>query len=427
MKVYLLPIALISLMCLSCEKNGGGDTLPGGEDIVEYGTLQSRSAKRGVCFNFAQLPSYDFPLLGDAVSWYYDWSSNVPGAEVDGYLSEYGIDFCPMIWNGNYNPDNIRTYKSSHPEAGYILAFNEPNLRDQANMTPAAAAELWPDIVALADEVGMKLISPAMNYGTLEGYSDPWKWMDEFLQQPGVSLDDIDGIAVHCYMNTLQALKDYIAGFKKYGKPIWLTEFCSTTGGTVSEVSQMNFMVEAINYLESDDDVFRYAWFIPRGGPLQSINNELLTSRSPIELTDLGKVFVNMSTQDKDVAYGPGTVIPAEHYCAVSGAVHLRPVTDVSGILELFDLKENTWVEYLADIPEAGVYTLEFRYRTSYATAMALSADGSQQTEMVDLPDTDNGWVTGKVEIELPAGVRTIRLAGTDAWSICLNWLRLNK
>ena len=84
-------------------------------------------------------------------------------------------------------------------------------------------------------------------------------------------------------------------------------------------------------------------------------------------------------------------------------------------------------VAVLADIPEAGVYTLEFRYRTSYATAMALSADGSQQTEMVDLPDTDNGWATGKVEIELPAGVRTIRLAGTDAWSICLNWLRLNK
>ena len=59
--------------------------------------------------------------------------------------------------------------------------------------------------------------------------------------------------------------------------------------------------------------------------------------------------------------------------------------------------------------------------------SMALSADGSQQAEMVDLPDTDNGWATGKVEIELPAGVRTIRLAGTDAWSICLNWLRLNK
>lgn len=420
---YFMILTLAAFMAVSCEKTGNGEGDGTVQDPVQYGVLQGKSQKRGVCFNFAQLPSYDFPLLGDAVSWYYDWSSNVPSAAVEPYLEEYGIDFCPMIWNGNYNPDNIRTYKKSHPEAEYILAFNEPNLTDQANMTPAQAALFWPDMVALADELGMKLISPAMNYGTLEGYSDPWVWMDEFLQQPGVSLDDMAGIAVHCYMNTSQALENYIDGFKKYGKPIWLTEFCATTGGAVSAVSQMNFMVESINYLESDEDVFRYAWFIPRGGPLNQINNQLLTDRSPIELTDIGNVFVNMSTQDKSVYYEAGTVIPAEHYSSVAGTVHARPSTDVSGILEITDVKKGNKVGYQVNIPEAGTYTLELRYSTYTDTSLdVLAGDSNVQ---IPLPDSDNEWKTLAADIAFPAGKTEIFLEGTEASGICLNWLRI--
>lgn len=420
---YLIILASAVISASSCEKDNGSGGGDDGEQPVEYETLQTRSPKRGVCFNFAQLPSYDFPLLGDAVSWFYDWSSNIPAATVEPYLEEYGIDFCPMIWNGNYNPDNIRNYKRAHPEAEYILAFNEPNLTDQANMTPAEAAVFWPDIVSLADELGMKLISPAMNYGTLEGYSDPWKWLDEFLQQPGVSADDIDGIAVHCYMNTSQALENYIDGFKKYGKPIWLTEFCAVTGGAVSEIAQMNFMVESINYLESDESIFRYAWFIPRGGPLNQINNQLLTDRTPIELTDLGKVFVNMSSQDKAVWYETGEAIPAEHYTSVAGKVHARPCTDVSGILEIFDVKEGNRVGYQLNVPEEGEYTVEIRYSTFSNTELELTAGDSSM--LLGLDDTDNKWETVSGLIHLPQGKTELFLEGTSAAGICLNWLRV--
>ena len=60
-----------------------------------------------------------------------------------------------------------------------ILAYNEPNLTDQANMTPTRASELWPNLVAVAEKLGMRLTSPAMNYGTLAGYSDPEVWLDD--------------------------------------------------------------------------------------------------------------------------------------------------------------------------------------------------------------------------------------------------------
>lgn len=73
-----------------------------------------------------------------------------------------------------------------------ILAYNEPNLTDQANMTPTRASELWPNLVAVAEKLGMRLTSPAMNYGTLAGYSDPEVWLDEFYSKPGVSLDDVE-------------------------------------------------------------------------------------------------------------------------------------------------------------------------------------------------------------------------------------------
>ena len=77
------------------------------------------------------------------------------------------------VYNQSEPIDRIRTYKATHPQCEYLLAFNEPNLTDQCNYTPQQAAVQWPRLKELADELGMKLVSPAMNYGTLGGYSDP--------------------------------------------------------------------------------------------------------------------------------------------------------------------------------------------------------------------------------------------------------------
>lgn len=388
---------------------------------------QHKSPKRGVGFNFGQIPDADVSLLGPALSWSYNWGINNSNT-VYSLFSQYGMDFCPMIWNTNWSEDSIRAFKAAHPSCRYLLAYNEPNLTDQANMVPSVAAKDWPRLVAIARELDMNIISPAMNYGTLAGYHDPWKWLDEFFAQPEVSIDDVDGIAIHCYMNSSTATMGFLDGFKKYGKPIWLTEFCSwgSSNSIVSEEAQIRFMVEMLNALEADKQVFRYAWFIPRANASWQAQSHqsLLTSVIPVELTNLGKVFVNMSTQDKSIWYRPGQEIPAEHYTGYTGDIHLQPTTDDSGVLDLTDLKKETAVEYQIELPEDGSYPLQLRYNTFYNSTLRVELDG-QSLGLLDLPNTDYVWQIHEVRIPLKAGKHTLRLSGTVGMPVTLNWIRI--
>lgn len=421
--------ATAAMLCFaSCDKFGGinnGDDNNGDEDNtpgVEETRLQKKSAKRGVSFNFNAIPEIDLPLLGPAITWSYNWGMSVSDAANEGF-KEYGLDYCPMVWNANWDPETV-TSITAKTSAKYLLAFNEPNLTDQANMTPEKAAEYWPAVLEAAKANNLKIISPAMNYGTLSGYNDPYKWLDEFFAQPGVSLDDVDGIAVHCYMGNAGAVMNYIDGFKKYGKPIWLTEFCNWVNDNVSLDSQKKYMVETINALEAEDAVYRYAWFIPRGNGDSKCHNSLLTSKKPFELTDLGQIFVNMSSWDKDLWYSVGDVIPAEQYNSCSGALHLETSTD-KGVLDLTDLKNDVSVDYQLNITETGMYALELRYCTFYETSAKILVDGEEVDEL-QFANTERKWDNLLYDkLHLEAGKHTITISGNSAFPLTLNWLKI--
>ena len=132
----------------------------------------AKSFKRGVGENQFALDGQMSPLA-PGVSWYYNWA-NTPAKGYQGSVIAFeGMDFVPMVWNANYSADNIREYVKSHPGVKYLLGFNEPNFKKQANMTPAEAAEKWGDVKALADELGLELVAPAMNYSPDAPYHDP--------------------------------------------------------------------------------------------------------------------------------------------------------------------------------------------------------------------------------------------------------------
>jgi hypothetical protein len=246
--------------------------------------------------------------------------------------------------------------------------------------------------------------------------------MDEFLAQPGVSLDQIDGIALHCYMPSASSVSGFLDRFSKYGKKLWLTEFCNGNSNNISEDSQLMYMCETLNMLEGRDDVAAYAWFMMRGGFNSQWHNNLLTSAQPFELTTLGKVFVNFSTFDKNLFYAPREVIPAEQYSAASGQIRLEPSTD-GGVLDISRLGKDAWVEYQLNVPSAGTYTLYLRYQTFSDASLSFSLDG-KEVAAKKIPNTTKVWTTSNFNIDLPAGKTTLRLTCTTATPVALNWIQ---
>lgn len=404
--LFLLSLLLFTGFT-SCEKED-----PSAETHT-YCLSQKRSAKRGVAQNSWAVPETDIANLAPGMSWTYNWGSNALSSTLTAALSENNVEFCPMAWNANYNEAGLRSAKE------WILGFNEPNLTDQCNMTPAQAAEHWPALVAIAKASGKKLVSPAMNYGTLSGYHDPIVWLDEFFALPGISLDDIDAIALHCYMPSASAVKSFIERFRKYGKPIWLTEFCNGEG-SVSENNQLSYLCETLNMLEQHDMVERYSWFMGRGGFNGSWHNNLLETTKPFGLTRLGQVFVNLSSFDDSIVYGKGDVIPAEQYCACDGYFHLAPSTD-GGVLDLTDFKQGCETRYHINLPDAGTYTFKLRYQTYMESTLAFGTEGAMDT--YNLQNTAHEWVTESFKLDLPAGKSDLVLKAGGAAGIMINWM----
>lgn len=369
-------------------------------------SLMTKSAKRGVAFNFSVAD--DLPLLTDAISWDYNWG-NDQNSFAASWMDEEKVEFCPMCWSNNYNANRIRAYVQTHPQTKYLLAYNEPNLTDQANMTPEKAAERWGEIKALAHELKLKLVSPAMNYGTLANYNDPIKWLDEFFLQPGVSIDDVDAISIHCYMASPQALQDYVARFYKYNKPIWMTEFCAWEDYAIhSAEDQMKYMCAVLNYMEQDPKIERYAWFIPRykdAFPYMS----LLTSVQPYELTPAGKVYCGFSSFDKSVWLRAAARVSATNYVALSDyQIQVRPSTDGEGLmLSVFSSEQSADYQIYVGKP-----TVEMQLRYAGGSGDMIVWVDDEPMALVALEATGNmkQWTTKTIPVNIPAGKHQLRL-----------------
>ena len=408
-------------------------------DSDTYTVKQSPSSKRGICFNTLYVA--DFDKLKAGVTWTYNWAANGFNYTLDPTATQAGIGYVPMVWNGEGGwADDVRRYKEAHPECEYILAYNEPNLTDQANMTPAQAAAKWPELKALAQELGLKIVAPAMNYGTLAGYSDPIKWLDEFFSQPGVSIDDVAALSLHCYMSVPGAVKSYVERFRKYDKPLWMTEFCSWEG-TVSAEDQREYMSTVINYFEAEPLIERYAWFKYDGSTSQNPHYALRQSGNQKgELSELGRIYVNMSSLDKNYYYGHNQVVPAEHYSnsniseAVDGgdgafsSVQLNLSSDKTGILEVANFGLPKWLEYQIAPVRADDYKLIIRYASKGDSRCKVFVDNSEVAE-IDLPKTGSytDWSTITTSpISLKSGQQTIRLQPSKGM-ISLNWWRYKR
>ena len=203
------------------------------------------------------------------------------------------VEFIPMTWGG-FNPNDVIPYIQRLVDEGKIskvLAFNEPDTKDQSNMTVDRAIELWPYLEALGIPIG----SPSM------ATSPTGKWMTDFMKRAKGLGYRIDFICVHDYTSACNVsnLKRKIDNtYNAYEKPILLTEFAiadrtTTTieGNSWKPEQILKYMKSALDYLENADNVLGYAWFSFGIKEAQGWPSALFDESN--NLTELGEYYSN--------------------------------------------------------------------------------------------------------------------------------------
>lgn len=133
--------------------------------------------------------------------------------------------------------------------------------------------------------------SPAIANGR---YGLPW--LISFISDlGGLQACGIDQIVLHVYSSSIDDFKTHIEEvYNTFGLPIWVTEFaCSNLDpkAPVSEEDVLKFMREAVQFLEQEEYVDKYAWF----GAMENIGEDVgranaLQKRG--ELTEAGKLYL---------------------------------------------------------------------------------------------------------------------------------------
>ena len=260
------------------------------------GPVQPKSPKRGVAYDFASLT--DLQALSAGVSWWYNWSAHPSNALPSTAAAQAAMDYIPMLWNASYDAPSVEAYILANPGIKYLLVLNEPNLVDQADLTPAQAAAAWPGYEAVAAATGAKIVGPAITWGTMPNFSDPVVWLDAFIaayqSANGGRSPQIDYLAFHWYDYGLGAQLDRLT---KYGKPFWVTEFANWHNGDGAAAidtlqKQQDQMTDMVGTCETRADVFRYAWFTGRWSSDAHFTS--LLGANPGELTALGSHYLGL-------------------------------------------------------------------------------------------------------------------------------------
>ena len=426
--------------------------------------------KRGVGFSFnhalpaggdrATITRQQMELLrppaeanAPGIHWFYNWSHSLT-AHVSEASLQNGVVFVPQLWNASWSPAtlcaNVAEWRAAGHTVEFLMTYNEPMLPDQAHMTPQAAAADWRRLVPIARELDLKLVSPAMTFGTIPRYGHPQDWLTAFLEQDGVYIEDIHAIRIHTYMSHLSAVKWYVELFKPWGRPIWITEFSAwyyvpnNQAGGVQW--QMDFMSEVLVYLELNPWVEKYFWFIPLGGYAGPMNqnhpfHHLLYNTNPPTLTPLGVVYVNMPNFDRTQWIPAGQRMIARDITnantstavltpggAGSPAVRFRPSTDTAADSAPIDIHHFTggrWIEFQVEVPAGGSSTLGIRNMAASAASMVIYVNGAiAHTVPASVLTTSAAWRTTSVPLALGQGRHTIRLR-VPTGNVALNWLIL--
>lgn len=231
--------------------------------------------------------------------WNYTWG----WAFGEGQPEE--VEFLPMFWGKGSVAENTLSYLKEEILNGRckkVLGFNEPDGKNQANMTVEQALELWPQIQALKVPLG----SPAVTDN-----QDGKDWLDDFMQGVEERGYRVDFICVHNYggPNASSFMNDIQYFIDKYKRPILITEFAVADWGaqTIEENDYspdevLAFMKEVLPWLEQNDNILGYAWFQYAIDTPHGYSSALYDENG--ELTACGKYYRDLQPGGEDGSDG---------------------------------------------------------------------------------------------------------------------------
>lgn len=136
-KILFILIALVCAVT-ACTKEQMISDLPEDINKPEGGTTGATKAKRGVCQSTNTL-DFGQKLVDLKANWYYTWGLD-PSNTVE------GAEFVPMFWGASsVTKDNCDKINKLYEEGRvfYVLGFNEPDLKEESNMSVSDALEKW--------------------------------------------------------------------------------------------------------------------------------------------------------------------------------------------------------------------------------------------------------------------------------------------
>ena len=198
---------------------------------------------------------------GLRTSWYYDWSTKPASSGMP--HDDPSIKFMPMVWGLKHGTTSaLGALGGQRPQT--LLGFNEPDHRDQSNLTVEQALAAWPQLVGTADD----LIGPSCA-------QPDGRWMQDFAKGAEAQKLHFDSVGFHHYgppnadafMHRLERV------YKMYGRPIWVTEFGVTDwkarNGALNRFKErdaIRFIETVCPFMERTPWIRGYAWF-PWGKP----------------------------------------------------------------------------------------------------------------------------------------------------------------
>ena len=231
----------------------------------------------------AKAPGWAKQLTDLRCPWFYSWNSLAPVGVPP------GIEFIPMIFRYAGNPRMVVDAAAAARKAGTteLLGFNEPEGKEQGNMTLESALAAWPVLM----ETGLRLGSPSCIHPDKE-------WMVAFMD--GVKQRElrIDYVCVHSYggPDPDALVKRLEQVHKMFGRPIWITEF-AVGDWAAKSVGQnrhrpetvLRFMEKVLPMLDQLEFVERYAWFPSKANSAPLGTSALFDEQGA--LTPLGQCY----------------------------------------------------------------------------------------------------------------------------------------